>query len=119
MSLAACQVVPGFLRGAGVRGDEDGPRLPHRRLLILSGVLRHHCRLCLPVFPHGHRRLHLLSEQVPREHPRAAHREYSRLSSFTHLSRLVLSSRVIMKPELKPFRGQSQTGINESDWVLW
>lgn len=84
--LCVFQVVPGVLWSACMWGHKEGACVPHWRLFILCGVLRHHCGLCLPVFPRGHHSLHLLSEQVPWKQPRTADCEYSGLchSATTH-----------------------------------
>lgn len=69
------QVAPGVLWSPRVWGDKERTCVPHRRLLVLCRVFRHHCCFCLLVLPRGHHRLHLPSEQVPREQPGAAHCE--------------------------------------------
>lgn len=63
-------------------GHGQGAHLPHRRLFVLCRVLCHHCRLCLPVFPGGHNRLHFLPEQIPWKQPSPVHCEYSSHSDF-------------------------------------
>lgn len=88
--LFVCQVVPGIIWGPCMWGHEEGACFPHWRLLILCRVLCHYCGLCLSVLPHGHRRLHILSKQIPRNQSRATHCEHTGLILYTISQRNVV-----------------------------
>lgn len=86
------QVVPGVFRSPRLWGNKDRTCVPHWRLLILRRVFCHHCCFCLLVLPHGHRRLHLPSEQIPREQPWASHRECGCLLNHFSCAVIILLS---------------------------
>lgn len=82
LSFCVHQVAPGVLWSACMWGHKEGARVSHWRLFIFCRVLCHHCSLCLLVFPHGHHRIHLLSEQIPWKQPRATYCECSGLLNY-------------------------------------